>query len=100
MADEQLSKFTTKSQMPVQDSSNHLARLQKHLAFSCCQDKLALKGGSNIMSPPGVFPIGSSPNGAQVKSLLTSNQGTLYQDSSISVQYKSEFSEGQGRIAM
>lgn len=66
--------------------------------FEVCQKRLALNT-KNIMLTPNNFPVAKACM-SEVKNMLMSNAGTIYQDAKMQINYKCEQQEHQMRVGL
>jgi len=78
-------------------SSESSQNIQSHPFYQYCKDKIAV--GENIIPIPSKLTLPSS-NGQEWKSLVITENGVVYQDNNVSVNYKSSFQGSMGKIAM
>ena len=95
-ADQALEGFKSKSAL----TSANLTAMKSHPVFPSIESKIALRG-ANIYDPSEPLSLSEGAgNLNQIKSLLTTPNGNLYENEDLVVQYKSEFQGYMGRIAM
>ena len=73
-------------------------KFEGHSLFEVCQKRIALNT-KNIMLTPNNFPITKACM-TEVKSMLMSNAGTIYQDSKLQINYKCEQQEHMLKVGL
>ena len=71
--------------------------IQSHPYYQYCKDKIAV--GENLIPIPNKLQLPSS-NPQDWKSLLITENGVIFQDNNVTVNYKSSFQGSMGKIAM
>jgi len=71
--------------------------IQSHPYYQYCKDKIAV--GENTIPTPNKLQLPSS-NPQDWKSLLITENGVIFQDNNVTVNYKSSFQGSMGKIAM
>lgn len=78
----------------------YVQSLRSHPLFDFCADRVCLKG-LNIVSPPSkLLEENQILNLNELKELFTQPSGLVLDTSDLQIQYKSEFQDNMGRIAM
>jgi len=73
-------------------------KFEDNMLFPICQKRLALNT-KNIMLTPNNFPVAKNCM-AEVKNMLLSNSGTIYQDARLQINYKCEQNENVMKIGL
>lgn len=78
----------------------YIQSLRSHPLFDFCSDRICQKG-VNIIAPPGkLLEENQILNQNELKELFTQANGLVLDTSDLQIQYKSEFQENMGRLAM
>ncbi|KAL4505321.1 hypothetical protein ABPG72_002383 [Tetrahymena utriculariae] len=85
---------TPQAKIPL---SNHIENLKNNVLYEINQNSVVVSG-SNVISPPP--NLNSLSNINQIKNLLSSQIGQVYETNELTVQFKSDYQQHMGKIAM
>ncbi len=80
------------------ESENVDIKFYNQPLFELCRQRLALRGKNILLTPDNIKLPKSSLK--ELKHLLLHNNGVLYEDKQMSIQYKSQFNGGTGKAAL
>ena len=78
-------------------TSSSAENIQDHPLYQSCKDKIAIN--ENVIPIPSKLKLPTS-NAQEFKALISTENGVLYQDNYVTVNYKSSFQGSLGKIAI
>ncbi|EGR33264.1 hypothetical protein IMG5_057290 [Ichthyophthirius multifiliis] len=92
-----MNQMTPQARLPLE---KHIENLKNNVLYDMNPNSIVTQGVNLVAIPIALKTIANINNMNEIKNLLPTNMGIVYQSSELQVQYKSDYQQHMGKIAM